>query len=171
MRGLCMCVWSALCLVFIISLTITITWRSMLGMSVGKSFRFSLTTLFFSLPQLIMLLWKLFSWIVSVMVHLLWLYVPPTSHHGLRKQLVAGIRLLNPHVICKGPNIIYQWMHGHCGITGNARDDEAARSVYDCVHAVAVALSRINAAKTNHWCASLYMVAVELDRIQQHSSS
>lgn len=75
--------------------------------------------------------------------------VTPTSHHGLHKQLVAGIRLLNPHVICKGPNIIYQWMHGHCGITGNARDDEAARSAYDCVHGVAVALSRIDAAKTN----------------------
>ncbi|XP_070384470.1 uncharacterized protein, partial [Dermacentor albipictus] len=67
-------------------------------------------------------------------------------NHGPNVQLVADIRLLHHYAIDKGHNIIYQWIPGHCGITGNDSADDAARSAHDGARIVPIPLSRTDAA-------------------------
>ena len=66
--------------------------------------------------------------------------------YGPNEQLVAAIRLLHHHAIEKQHNIAYQWIPGHCGIYGNDRADEAARSAHDSDHSADIPFSRTDAA-------------------------
>lgn len=67
-------------------------------------------------------------------------------NHGPNVQLVADIRLLHHQATDKGHNIIYQWIPGHCGISGNDSADDAARSAHDGAPIISIPLSRTDAA-------------------------
>uniref|UniRef100_L7LY72 ribonuclease H n=1 Tax=Rhipicephalus pulchellus TaxID=72859 RepID=L7LY72_RHIPC len=83
---------------------------------------------------------------------------------GPNEQLVADIRILHHRAVEKQHNIVYQWIPGHCGIYGNDRADEAARSAHDALHCAAIPLSRTDAATR------LRSLARELTLAQWHST-
>uniref|UniRef100_A0A131YXR6 Tick transposon n=1 Tax=Rhipicephalus appendiculatus TaxID=34631 RepID=A0A131YXR6_RHIAP len=60
--------------------------------------------------------------------------------HGPNEQLAADIRLLHHHAIENQHSIAYQWIPGHCGIHGNDRADEAARSAHDATQSTSIAI-------------------------------
>uniref|UniRef100_L7M3W2 Putative tick transposon n=1 Tax=Rhipicephalus pulchellus TaxID=72859 RepID=L7M3W2_RHIPC len=67
--------------------------------------------------------------------------------HGLHEQLVYEIRHDYHQALENGHDVTFQWLPSHCGIAGNDRADEAARSAHEKDLQVPIPLSRTDAAR------------------------
>ena len=66
---------------------------------------------------------------------------------GCHEQLTYETVKLHHHVIQKGHDIDFQWLPGHCGISGNDSADHAARASHQEANIVPIPLSRTDAAR------------------------
>uniref|UniRef100_A0A6M2CZP6 ribonuclease H n=1 Tax=Rhipicephalus microplus TaxID=6941 RepID=A0A6M2CZP6_RHIMP len=81
------------------------------------------------------------------------------------EQLVQKIRHCHHEALARGHDVIYQWLPGHIGITGNQLADDAARSAHEGTRVVPIPLSRNDAAR------QLYLLARDLRRTFWSSAS
>lgn len=69
---------------------------------------------------------------------------------GPHEQLVFQVTEMLQHTGKAGHKISFQWLPSHCGIIGNERADQAARSAHDMDQQVPIPLSRTDAARMLH---------------------
>ena len=70
-----------------------------------------------------------------------------TLRRGPHEQLVFETAEMFHHLTEKGHRITFQWLPSHCGIIGNERADQAARSAHTEDRNLSIPLSRTDAAR------------------------
>lgn len=73
--------------------------------------------------------------------------VQSVLRRGCHEQLTYETVKLHHHVQQKGHEVVFQWVPGHCGISGNDSADNAARTSHQEELSVPIPLSRTDAAR------------------------
>uniref|UniRef100_L7M042 Putative tick transposon n=1 Tax=Rhipicephalus pulchellus TaxID=72859 RepID=L7M042_RHIPC len=79
-----------------------------------------------------------------------------TLRRGPHEQLVFETAEMLHHLTEKGHHITFQWLPSHCGIIGNERADQAARSAHTEDRDLSIPLSRTDAARKLRMLARQY---------------